>query len=91
MKSISFVIIYFIWLDKINIHSIYFVNDLKRIKQIYNDIYFYKIKRRYIDKGTKQGNKKRRKGFSKSRIRIRIGRCGSEDPEPHRLDADPKQ
>ena len=32
----------------------------------------YKIKRRYINKGTKQGNKKRRKGSLKSRIRIRI-------------------
>ena len=39
----------------------------------------YKIKRRYINKGTKQGDKKNRKGSSKSRIRIRIGRCGSED------------
>ena len=29
MKSISFVNIYFIWLDKIIIQSIYFVNDLK--------------------------------------------------------------
>ena len=39
MKSISFVNIYFIWLDKIIIQSVYFVNDLKRIKQIfYNDI-----------------------------------------------------
>ena len=39
MMGISFVNIYFIWLDKIIIQSIYFVTNLKQIKQIfYNDI-----------------------------------------------------